>query len=481
MRADVLLELEVYVSGRLVQSIPASGQRSAGLAGFELRRAADTIAVHKRAELVLKAGGTPMPVGYVRPRTLASGVDLADGRLVFRDAAAVDGLTAAVYFAFAPWRPPVELPVAPDGSAELPTALVDAGPMRVLLRVDDPWAVSSLPTWPDASAFTCMASGIPLSPEQEEYELSRFVAGSAGLPALASLGRLWRLAGLAADLVRLGARSDLAERCTDELLHRPRAALLTLADEDLGNENVVHALISTGLAAGPSDRSLWSAVQLDALERLWAAYPAAAAIAASAALALPGVADVASAHCGESLAEMLAARPDPHVSVGRFGPDVERMATWSPDQVQAMWQAAAVVPAALLDADTRVTAARRMFDGRNTEALRAAATVVKTVAGMAERVIDAAGHGELSRVIAARRPAEGKGGWLGLPALSVAMALTARFAARGDDRCVRLEREFRGRWANLALHAPDLVAIDLVRAEALIVGMLNEKAEDAHV
>jgi len=146
-----------------------------------------------------------------------------------------------------------------------------------------------------------------------------------------------------------------------------------------------------------------------------------------------------------------------------------------------MWQAAAVVPAALLDADTRVAAARRMFDSRNTEALRATATVVKTVAGMAERVIDAAGHGQLSRVIAARRPADGKGGWLGLPAVSIAMALTARLAARGDARCATLEREFRGKWANLALHAPDLAAIDLVRAEALLVGVLNEKAEDIRV
>lgn len=481
MGANVPLDLEIYVRGRLVQSIPASGQRSTGLAGFELERATDTIAAHKRAELVLNAGGTPMPVGYVRPRTLASGADLTDGRLVFRDAAAVDGLTAAVYLGFVPWRPPVELPVAADGTAELPPSLVEAGPLRVLLRVDDPWAVSSWPGWPGSDAFTCLASGVPLSLDQEECELSRFVAGMADLPPLTGLGRLWRLAGIAADLVRLGARGDLAERCTGELLRLPRAALLTLVDQDLGDENVVRALISTGLAAAPVDNSPWTAAERSALERLWAAYPAAAAIASGAALSSPGVADVAMSHCGDALAEMLAGRPDPHPSVGRFGPDAERMATWAPDQVAAMWQAAAVVPAALLDVDTRVAAARRMFDGRNTEALRATATVAKTVAGMAERVIDAAGHGQLGRVIAARRPADGKGGWLGLPVVSIAMALTARLAARGDARCMMLEREFRGKWANLALHAPDLVAIDLVRAEALLVGVLNEKAEDIRV
>ena len=81
---------------------------------------------------------------YVRPRRLASGVDLAGDKLVLRDAAAVDGLTAGVYLAYAPWRPPVELPVSADGTAALPPELRDAGPLRVLLRIDDPWTVSEL-------------------------------------------------------------------------------------------------------------------------------------------------------------------------------------------------------------------------------------------------------------------------------------------------------------------------------------------------
>jgi hypothetical protein len=122
-----------------------------------------------------------------------------------------------------------------------------------------------------------------------------------------------------------------------------------------------------------------------------------------------------------------------------------------------------------------------MFDARNTPALRATATVVKTVTRAAELILEACDCSVLAREITARRPAEGRGGWLALPAMSIAMALTARLAARGNARCLVLEHEYRGKWANLTLHAPDLVAIDLLRAEALIVGVLNEKPEEHRV
>ena len=212
------LELAVHVRGQQVQAIAASGQQQAGLAGFELARAADTIAAHGRAELTVNVGATLMPVAYVRPRRLASGVDLAGDKLVLRDAATVDGLTVGVYLAYAPWRPPVELTVSADGTAALPPELRDAGPLRVLLRVDDPWTVSSWPAWPGSGAYSCAAPGVPASEDKEEEDLSRFVAGEDELPELANhLGWLWQLADLAAQLVPAGARADLAACCGDEL------------------------------------------------------------------------------------------------------------------------------------------------------------------------------------------------------------------------------------------------------------------------
>jgi hypothetical protein len=478
---DTHPELEFYVGGQVVQSVPASGQRSTALVGFELERAADTIAAHGRAELVLKTGETMMPVGYVRPRRLASGAGLKDGLLELYDAAAVAGLTAGVYLGYAPWRPPVELPVGSDGTATLPGNLVNAGPLRVLVRVDDPWEATSWPAWPEAGAsYPVQASGVPDLTDPEENAVARFVAGESELSALTALGRLWQIVDLAADLVKLGARADLAERCTNELLRRPRAALLALVDEELSGDDVVRAMILTGLAVAPADGGSWTADELLALERLWAAFPAAAAIATGALLASPEAADLAVSHCGASLCEILAGRPDPFAAVGRFGPEAERMALLSPEQVEALWQAAAVVPKALLDDDTRAMAARRTFDARNTAPLRSAAEVARTATRMAELAIRYSGYQDLVRPVAARNAADGKPGWLGLPAMSIGMALTARLAARGHARCAVLERKYRGKWANLALHAPDLVTIDLVRAEALIVGALDGKPEETH-
>jgi hypothetical protein len=471
-------ELEVCRSGHRVQAIPASGQQSPGLVGFELSRAADTIAAHGRAELVMNTGGDLMPVGYVRPRQLASGAHVADGMLSLHDAAAIEGLTAGVYLGFAPWRGQVELPAEPDGTVVLPEGLINAGPLSVLVRVDDPWAVTSWSAWPGAAGYVCPAAGIPSSEDPEEEGLSRFLAGEGELPALAGPGRLWQLVDLAAELRKLGARADLAEQCNSELRRRSRAALLSLVGESFSHADVVRLLIATGLAAAPSDPAPWRPAELIALERLWAAFPAAAALASGASLARPDVAGLATAHCGDSLAEMLSGSPDPHGTVGTFGRGAEMMGAWPLERVEALWQAAAVVPQALLDVDTRMSAARLMFDSRNELPLRAVATVAKTMTRMAEAAVERSDVPGTLSLIKDRRPEAGKGGWLALPTVSIAMALVARLAARGDSRCAVIEQEYRGKWGNLALCAPDLVGIDLVRAEASLVGALNEKPQE---
>jgi hypothetical protein len=476
------LQLEIQVSGKQVQVVPSSGEQSAGLAGFELTRAADTIAVHGRAELMLNIGERFMPVGFVRPRRLASGAELVGDTLVLREHARVDGLVAGVYLVYAPWRPPAELTVSPDGTAVLPPELVNAGPLRVLLRIDDPWTETSWPSWPGSDAYACPAPGVPLSTDPAEENVSRFMAGVDDLPQQKEhLGWLWRIVSLSAQLVRAGARADLAARCSAELRRQPRAALLALVDAGLGRAQVIQTLITTGVAATTTESASWDSAEVSVLERLWTALPAAAAIATADLFIRAEVTEVAVAQCGDSLSVILDGNPDPYAAVGRFGPEAERMAALPREQVEALWQAAAVVPQALLDADTRVMAARRMFDARSVPALRAVAVGAKTTVRDAEtliRLIKERHWTELANEISVRRAPDGKGGWLALPTMSIAMALVARLAAHGDEACQTLEREWRERWSDLALHAPDLVAIDLVLAEALIVGTLAEEPHE---
>ena len=146
------------------------------------------------------------------------------------------------------------------------------------------------------------------------------------------------------------------------------------------------------------------------------------------------------------------------------------MAVLSAEQVEAVWQAAAVVPQALLDADTRAVAARQMFDARRTPELARAAREATSIVRSAERLVAASPYRAAVAQIAARRHPDGKGGWLALPAMSASLALVARIAARGDEACRSFERGWRDCWTDLARQAPDMTGIDLVLAEALIAG-----------
>ena len=141
-------ELEVWAGLQPVQTIPPSGGQASGLTGYELPRASETVAHHGRAEFFLPWGQSRMPVGMVRPRRLATGAEVSDGQLIIRDCVPVDGLTAALYLARAPWRAPVIVPVPADGVVPLPPEVRNAGPLRVLLRVEDPWVVTDWPDWP---------------------------------------------------------------------------------------------------------------------------------------------------------------------------------------------------------------------------------------------------------------------------------------------------------------------------------------------
>ena len=469
-------DLEVWAGSQCVQRIPASGQQTAALTGYELARASETVSHHGRAELVVPWGRAAMPVAFVRPRRLATGAHIWAGQLRIHDCVHVDGLTVGLYLARAPWRAPIVLPVPDDGVVELPADLDHAGPILALLRIEDPWTVTDWPAWPTLTAYLCDAPGFPVGADDEETALSRCLAGEGALPASPGrLGWLWQIVYLADDLIRTGVPASLRAQCSAQLRDQPGPAIAALLDTGLDSGASIAALILSGLAARQPPLIADTLVA----ERLWGMIPGAAAVLASRALsrgadadeASIGLLDAATAQCGANLGTLLDGDNDPCAQVGQFGPDAERMALLAPEQLEAIWQAAAVVPQALLDADTRAVAARRMFDARRTPALGGAARDATIVVRSAERLVAATAYRSLGKQIAARRHPDGRGGWLALPAMSAALAIVARLAARGDEPCRAFERDWRGRWADVARRAPDLVEIDLVLAEALIAGM----------
>jgi hypothetical protein len=404
--------------------------------------------------------------GVVEPRPLASGAEVSSGQLAIRDCAVADGLAAALYLARAPWRAPVIVPVPRDGVVKLPPEVREAGPLRVLLGVEDPCTVTNWPDWPGRDSFGCAAPGIPASADLEEDALSRFLAGQRDLPVRPRrVDRLWRLLYLAGDLIAAGAPADLRERCSAVLGRQPGLALTGLLDSGLDSAACLVGLISTGLATARP-------VMMDdmrAAERLWDTVPAAAAVLCTRLLAGPAypdedpaavVVEAALAQCGPTLDALLRGDDDPCVQV--FSADSFKQADLfeGADLLDAKWPAAVVVPQPLLHADTRAVAARQLFDAWSTPELTRAAQDATSIVRSAERLVAATPYRRAAAQIAARR--------LALPAMSASLALVARIAARGDEACRSFERTWRGCWTDLARRAPDLTGIDLVLAEAHI-------------
>ncbi|MEU8799779.1 hypothetical protein [Spirillospora sp. NPDC048819] len=459
--ASSLPALDVLTSSGSTQTLEPSGAQRGGMARYSLVKIRDTVEQFKRADVLL--GETPLL--FVRPRRLATGVSDEGGHLLLRDAVEIEGLTAGVYPVTAPWRRPVLLPVT-GNRIELPEELRDAGPVRVLLQVEDPWAFTDWPRWPSGQVFTCDRPGVYEAGDEEETALGTFLMGDAAPPTrVERMERLWTIVDLDDDLQGSGAAPYIAGPCERRLLAAPRAALGALPAAMLPAERVVPLLVRTGLATvalevdGPGlDRRV--------VRELWSAAPAAAVLPA--AFGDVHWLDAARDVCGETLDTILSEGRDPHAGVGRFGPEAARLAHMSPQQLESAWSAAGVVPQALLDPDTRLAAARRLFDSRRSTMAMSLARQAADLLAHVRQVVETSRFPGLGEQIGRRTPDRTAASWQLLPAASAALALAARLAARGDEGAISAERSLRKWWLPLATLAPELTGIDLVVAELLL-------------
>ncbi|MEV4372952.1 hypothetical protein AB0J71_38200 [Nonomuraea sp. NPDC049637] len=463
---DKLPPFEILIGGKSVQEVASSGRGH-----YNLKRAATTLKVHHSADLILPLLGRAVPVASVRPAKLASEVTYHGDHLALEGGVWVEGLTAGIYLTTAPWRDPEIIPVEKDCTVPLPPHLVDAGRMHIRLTIEDPWLCEEWPRWPHLrEIFMCEVPGRYGGADEEDAAISGYLAGMNDLPLQVSkLDRLWTIIDLANRVDYPSAKQRIEE--TAAVLRHHAHAVRALSDTALPPDRVIVALITTGLAAAPVHE------YRESDGRLWRKSPAIAAVLTSP--ALPEVkndsdllADIET-QCGETAVRLLRGKGDPYAEVGRFGRDAEWMAKQSAEQLEAMWGAARVVPSSLLEKDTRVAAAHRLFDQRNSYDAR-------DVANQAGRVLREAMNIKLTeyqgleRHIEARFHPQRRDGWLALPAVSIALALVARIAARGHGGCHHLEQQFRPLWRALAKISPDLTTIDFILAELLVAGRVNQ-------
>lgn len=468
--ADADPELHFVASRRVIQVVKATVGR-AGIYRFDLSKLVDTLAGYPQGELALASSGE-LVVATIRPRRLFSDVTLVDQGLEFSNCVDIDGLTAHVYSTRAPWRDPASLPVA-AGRAVLPPWLIDAGPIRVLVRLDDPWAPLPVPEWPAPGKSRLVeAEGYPLDDDAEANTVSGFLAGEGDLPAEASdLTRLWSVRGLLGGLA-LGDRIAEVAKAVDAALHaQPRAALLSLTTSRAPSDSIPALLVRAGLAwadleAAHEDtsptwtlRSALSSTFLSGADADWSEDEVAAAMEV----------------CGDVVADLLSGT-DPFATAGRLDASAEIFDSQAAMREEFVRQTG-LVPTGLLTSDARVLAAMEFVKQRRDPRLEWLIKHAHKILDETERMLRILDDPVTQAAFNARRHPDATGGWRVVPAISLGLALAARHAARGNATAAAwLPRQGRI-WADLATVVPQMVTIDLIVGELLVASSVAKAQE----
>lgn len=468
--AAALPVLHVIANGRTLQTLRAHSARM-GIYRFNLAETIDTLRSQPLVTLALSDDGE-LVIATVRPRKLFSTIHLEDAReLQLADHVNVDGLTAYVFATRAPWIAPASLPIT-AGRASLPDWLIDAGPMRVVVRIEDPWVPMPAPGWPEPGTSTFVdADGWVIRDDQEEAAFSMFLAGIGPMPErIKDFVRLWTTRAQLPALA-LGSRIAEVTNAIDAAVYaNPSAALGALTDSEVTGDAIPALMIRSGLAwANLADahetsappwtmRGAIAAALLSAADSLWSDDEIEAAISI----------------CGESVIGLLDGC-DPHASAGRMDESADLLDREPALREQYIKQAG-LIPRGLLSAESRVLAAMELVAQRRHPCLEWLMRHAPSVLREGERLIRLIGDPATQAAFDARRHHNRRGGWHVVPAISMALALGARHASRGHEQATRWMIREQRHWADLATVVPQLVTIDLIIAE-LVVGRRAEKEE----
>jgi hypothetical protein len=460
--------LHVIARNRVIQTV-ASRLGRAGVYRFDLAQIVDTLRDHPQVTLALNADGE-LAIAAVRPQTLFRGIHLAADELRFDDCVDVDGLTAYVFALRAPWRQPIASAIE-EGRAQLPDWLIEAGPLAVIARIEDPWVPLPPPTWLQAGAWTFLeAEGWVIDDDDEEQAISRFLAGIPPLPSeIRDLTRLWTARAFLPRL-GLGPRvNEVASDIDDVIYARPAAALASLSESEVPVDVIPSLMIRSGLAwanladAHENTAQPWTlrgalpAALLSAADSLWSDDEIEAAVTV----------------CGDSVDGILHGS-DPNANFGCLDESADLLD--SNPALREQWvRTAGLVPQGLLSADSRVLAAMAFVENRRDPRLQWLVANAHNVFREAERLMRMIGDPATQAAFAARGHQTRSRGWHVVPALSIAYALAARHASREHKEAGRWIVRQQRQWADLAEVAPQLITIDLIIAE-LTVGRREQEA-----
>lgn len=454
--------LHYLVSGSSVQTIqPGSGRN--GVYPFDLARLTDTLAVHPKGVLALDPDGG-LVIGHIRPQKLFNDIMLLGHTVELSDVVAVEGLTAVVYATHAPWLPPAAVAVV-DGRVDLPAHLQDAGPLLVLVRIEDPWMPQEISEWPNpGEAWLLEGFGHVITDNPQLTQLSAFLAGDQSLSEeIKEFKALWTTRGLLPRLGLAARREEITERLDQVLNSHPREALLAVSESRASIDVIPSMLVRSGL--------VWANLSEahDDAPPLWSTRNALAATLLSAADAGWSADEIEAAVevCGAVVTELLEGK-DKAAHAGRLDQG-SQVFDAQPQIREQFVREMGLVPAGLLSEDSRVLAVMEYVKNRRDPRLERLArnahlvleSCTKLLAYLKDPVADAA--------VAARRPPDTAGGWRVIPTISLTYAFAARHAARGNHAAATwLADRQRNAWSSIAEVAPAMVTTDIILAELLV-------------
>ncbi len=438
------------------------------------REFSDTAKSMRRSRMVLRidtvdGATTEVTLARIQPRRLCAAVRLEGTDLVF-DGATDSDLAAFVWPCTAPWRAPIQVEVN-AGRATLPAEYIGAGPLTVQVFVDDPWSVITAPEQPDETADTVEQPGWMPDDDLGRAELARFLAGAGELPGTSSaVPEAWTVfAGMrGGQQHRPSFRSGLRE----VLRADPRSSVEALDRSTIPRSEVPALLIASGLI----ERDLSSPIRSDTLTDPWLGCLVGIAdlpyIALHLSDPIPGAelrAELVN-YGGEQLLNLLAG--DPHCACSDvFDADTVPLHFMPDEQFAALKQACEIVPAALLDGDTRRSAVfeafaqRRRWQGEPAQAMMTvqSAELMPVLRRTSAVLYDAvkARNDMLTGADTTQFP------WLLVSMQSLLFAAVARLSARSMIRGWSMPAPMRESWSRLAQLCPALVCADILIADAL--------------
>jgi hypothetical protein len=203
---------------------------------FDLSKITDTLRRYNQLSLSINSGSMDLVVAVIQPKKLFSEVSIDGNKLVFDECVDLRDMVALVYLQRAPWLQPTIIDIE-NGIAILPDRLTNAGPLRVIAKIQDPWVNESTPAWPDSAiSFTCRGDGYYSSDDEEETALSRFLSyyGQKELPEkLEDFTRVWSIMANINNLGLVDFEEDVEDTLRSKISNQARDALIAIEKSTL--------------------------------------------------------------------------------------------------------------------------------------------------------------------------------------------------------------------------------------------------------